>query len=57
MCVHITRGFTYLNQVLAFGLGDQRLKLRCRECVDETGFGHYEEEDLSAGEDGKFVCL
>ncbi len=28
----------YLNQVLALGLGDQRLQLRGGEGVDETGF-------------------
>lgn len=33
----------YLDEVLAFRLGDQRLKLRRGEGVDQTGLGHDKE--------------
>ena len=46
-----------LDEVLAFRLCHERLQLGCGEGVDETGFGHDEEEDLRAGEDGEFVGL
>jgi len=46
-----------LNQVLSFSLGDKGLKLRCCECVDQTGFGDDEQEDLSSRKDGQFVRL
>ena len=39
---------SYLNQVLALSLGDQRLQLWGGESVDKTGFRHNEEQDLSA---------
>ena len=48
---------TDLNEVLAFGLRDQRLQLRRGERVDETGLGDDQEEDLGAGQDGEFVGL
>lgn len=47
----------YLNQVLAFGLGNEWLQLGSGECVDQTSLGHDEEQDLGSGEDGKFVGL
>ena len=48
---------TYLDEILAFGLGDERLELGCGEGVHETGFGDDEQQDLSAREDGELVCL
>lgn len=42
----------YLDQVLAFGLCDERLQFGGGECVDEAGFRHDQEEHLGAGEDG-----
>lgn len=48
---------TYLNQILAFRFGDQRLKLWGGEGVDEPGFRHDEEEYLGAGENGQLICL
>lgn len=48
---------TNLDEVLALGLGDQRLELRGGEGVDETGFRHDKQKDLSAGEDGQLVGL
>jgi hypothetical protein len=47
----------YLDQILAFGLCDERLKFGCRESVNQTGLGNDEEENLSASQDGQFVCL
>lgn len=48
---------TYLNQVLALSLSDERLKLGCREGVDEASLGDDQEQDLRAGQNGQFVCL
>ena len=48
---------TYLDEVLALGLGNERLKLGGGKCVDETGFGHDKEKHLGAGQDGKLVSL
>lgn len=48
---------SYLDQVLAFGLCDQRLKLGSGEGVDKTGFGDDQQENLCASKDGQFVCL
>ena len=39
-----------LDEVLAFWLGDERLQLCCRECVDESGFRDDEQEDLCASQ-------
>lgn len=50
-------GRGYLDEVLALGLGYERLEFGGCEGVDKAGFGHDEEEDLGAGEDGEFVCL
>lgn len=47
----------YLDEVLAFGLRDERLKLRGGEGVDQTGLGHHEKQDLGAGEDTELVGL
>lgn len=56
--VHATRAscpaaelMSYLDQILALGLGNQRLELRRRECIDEASFGHDEEEHLGACQD------
>ena len=46
---------TYLNQVLALSLSDERLKLGCREGVDEASLGDDQEQDLRAGKNGQFV--
>lgn len=51
------RSRTYLNQVLAFRLGDERLELGGGEGIDQSRFGDHEQEDLGAREDGEFVCL
>ena len=51
------RGDTYLDQIFAFGFGDQRLKLGGGEGVDQTRFGDHQQEDLCAREDGEFVRL
>jgi hypothetical protein len=50
-------GAAYLDEVLALGLGHERLQLGCRECVDQARLGHDEEQHLRAGEDGQLVCL
>lgn len=41
---------TCLDQVLAFCFGDQWLELGSGECVDQSGFGHDQEQDLGASE-------
>ena len=46
-----------LNEVLAFGLGDERLELRGSKGVYEPGLGHDEQEDLGAGEGRELVRL
>jgi hypothetical protein len=48
---------TCLDEILAFGLGNERLKFRSRESVYEACLGDDKEEDLSTGEGGEFVCL
>ncbi len=48
---------TYLNEVLAFWLGDKWLQLWCCESVDQTCFGDNEKKDLSSSEDGEFISL
>ncbi len=50
-------GEAYLNQVLAFSLGDEGLKLGRGESVNQTSFRHDEKQDLCSGEDGEFVSL
>lgn len=47
----------YLDQVLALGLGDERLQLGCGEGVDQASLGDYKEKYLSAGENGQLVSL
>lgn len=49
--------WAYLDQVLALGLGHQRLELGSGEGVDETGLGDNEQKDLGASEDRQFVGL
>lgn len=39
---------TCLDEVLTLGLGDERLQLRRRECVDKAGLGDDEQEHLRA---------
>lgn len=39
-----------LDEILALGLGDEGLELGSRKRIHETGLGHDEQEDLSAGE-------
>ena len=46
-----------LNEVLAFGLGHERLELGSGEGIDETGLRDDEEKDLSTRERGKLVGL
>jgi hypothetical protein len=50
-------GNAYLNQVLAFGLGDERLKLRCCKRVHQAGFRDDEEKNLGAGKNRQLVGL
>jgi hypothetical protein len=47
----------YLDEVLALGLGHQRLQLWCGEGVDEARLGHDEEQHLRAGQDRQLVGL
>jgi hypothetical protein len=35
--------WAYLDEVLAFRLGDEGLEFGCGECVDQTSLGHDEE--------------
>lgn len=53
----VTSGITYLNEVLAFWFGHQRLKFGRGEGVNKAGFRHDEEEYLGAGQNGQLVCL
>lgn len=48
---------TYLDQVLALGLGDQRLQLGCRKGVHESSLRDDKQKDLSAGENRELVGL
>ena len=48
---------TYLDQVLALGLGDKRLQLGGGEGVDEAGLGDDEKEHLGTGENRQFIGL
>ena len=51
------RATSYLNEILAFGLGDQRLKLWSREGVNQTGLRDDEQENLSASQDRELIGL
>lgn len=51
------REATYLDQVLALSLSDQRLQLGRSEGVDKTSLGHDQQEDLGASQDGEFIGL
>lgn len=42
---------TYLDEILALGLGDEWLELWRGECVHETGLRDDEQQDLRSGED------
>ena len=48
---------TYLNEVFAFGFGDERLQLGGGKGVDEPCFGDDEEKDLGTGQNGEFIGL
>lgn len=48
---------TYLNQVLALSLGDQRLQFGSGESVDEAGLRDDQQENLSAGENRQLISL
>lgn len=48
---------TYLNEVLAIGFSDKRLKFGCGEGIDKTSLRNDEQEHLGASEDRQFVCL
>lgn len=54
---HWRRAATYLDEVLALGLGDERLQLGRGEGVDQTRLGHDEKQDLGAGQDGELISL
>ena len=47
----------YLNQVLALGLGDQRLEFGGSEGVDKAGFRNDQEKNLSASQDRELISL
>lgn len=47
----------YLDEVLAFGLGDEWLELGGGEGVDEASLGDDQQQHLGAGEDGQLVGL
>jgi hypothetical protein len=60
VCINAMRfgcATTYLDQILALGLRNQRLKLGSSEGVHETGFGDDEEENLGPGKDREFIGL
>lgn len=44
-------GWTYLDEVLAFWLGDERLELRRREGVHQARLGDDQQQDLCASKD------
>lgn len=48
---------TYLDEILALGLGDKRLQFGSGESVDETGLGHDQEKNLGASKNRQFVSL
>lgn len=48
---------SYLDQVLALGLGHQGLELGGGESVDETSLGDNKQKDLGASKDRQFVGL
>ena len=48
---------TSLDEILSFWLGDEGLKLGGREGVNQSGFGHDEQEYLSSSQGRKFVGL
>ena len=52
-----TNDKTYLDEILALGLCDERLQLGRGECVDQARFGDDEKQNLGAGEDGELVSL
>lgn len=47
----------HLDEVLALGLGDERLQLRGSEGVDQASLRDDEKQHLGASEDRKLVCL
>jgi hypothetical protein len=55
--VLLKQNMAYLNQVLAFGLGNQRLKFRGSKGVDKASFGDDQEKNLSASQDREFIGL
>ena len=52
-----SRVSAHLDQVLALGLGDERLELGSSEGVDQSGLGNDEKKHLGAGKDRKLICL
>ena len=48
---------TRLDEILAFRLRDERLKLGCGERIHETGFRDDEQQHLCAGKRGQLVRL
>jgi hypothetical protein len=47
----------HLDEVLALGLGDERLQLGRRERVDEARLGDDEKQHLGSGKDGQLIGL
>lgn len=48
---------TYLDQVLALGLGDERLQLGGREGIDKASLGDDQQENLGTRKNGQLVGL
>lgn len=48
---------TRLNQILSFWLGNNGLELDGSKGVDETRFGHYQKQNLGAGQCTQFIGL
>lgn len=53
----VPTGETYLDQVLALSLGDQRLQLGGGESIDKAGLRHDQQQHLSASKNRQFIRL
>lgn len=48
---------SYLNQILALSLRDERLELRCRERIHQSRFRHDKQQNLCPSQDRQFIGL
>lgn len=48
---------SYLNEILALRLGDERLELGGGEGVNQAGLGDDQQQNLRAGQDRQFIGL